>query len=608
MKKYNLKLTCITQELKKKENNYYLGAWCFADNTDEIADDVLIQEYHWNNRKKLKEDYYGLNNFISNNFQIFSDYMSNLTDTTNDKRYWKINLGTWIGYLIQILFDRWENIKNLPEYDFYLSEDNDNHFPLRSNTVRDFFKDFFTDDWNEQIYRLILKVQKKNINYIKFNKKKISYTDYKKNSLENIKLKNSLRTEIFKKITELYHLFYQPRHFMVNSYLSRIDEIKLKLYLGEFPFNYKREIYDPNIDYSKISNKNGKIKKLETVNLKINKYSSWEYHNREFLNWFSTVLPELIPYNYSHNFKKFFHKMKKLPFPKNPKIIFTSVLHVQHDYFNLYTSENVMKGSKYYIGQHGGGFRSSEICFKEDLHKDLSNYYLTWGDNKIVGENKFPSKVISVGNLKTSSKSAAKNNFINNRVLLLTIEYPRYSYALCSEVISSQWLKYYNDLKLFIDKLTDFGISKNIVIRNKLRNYAWKLDKKIKFQYPNIKFDEINDYFKSVKSSDLIISTYNGATYLETMSLNIPTIFFWDPIFWELNQESIKDYDELKKVNIFHHNSKSAAEFYNKIQPNINEWWFSEKVQIARENFCNKYSKINKKISQDISNIMKQCK
>ena len=64
----------------------------------------LIHEYHWNNRKKLEEDYNGLRNFISYNFGTFSKYMANITKAPNDQRYWKINLGTWLGYLIQILF------------------------------------------------------------------------------------------------------------------------------------------------------------------------------------------------------------------------------------------------------------------------------------------------------------------------------------------------------------------------------------------------------------------------------------------------------------------------------------------------------------------------
>ena len=109
-----------------------------------------------------------------------------------------------------------------------------------------------------------------------------------------------------------------------------------------------------------------------------------------------------------------------------------------------------------------------ELCYNENIHKDLSDYYLTWGKDSL-NDNSFPSKVIAVGNLKTSSKKIKKRNRNNERALLLTAEYPRFSYALTSAVISSQWLEYYEDLKKFLQKTSDLGLSEKITIRNKIK-------------------------------------------------------------------------------------------------------------------------------------------
>ena len=91
--------------------------------------------------------------------------MGEITGAPKDSRYWKINLGMWAGYIIQILFDRWENIRTLPQFEFYLSDKSINISLLRSNTVRDFFKDLQTDQWNEDVYRLILQAQNRKVNY-----------------------------------------------------------------------------------------------------------------------------------------------------------------------------------------------------------------------------------------------------------------------------------------------------------------------------------------------------------------------------------------------------------------------------------------------------------
>ena len=605
MENLNLKLTQITPNIENKKNNFYLGAWCLADMENDNYSDFTIHKYHWDDRKKIMKDYDGLNNYLTDNFKIFSKYMGNITDTQNNQRYWKINLGTWLGYIIQILFDRWENIRTLPDFEFNLPQMKPNISMLRSNTVRDFFSDFRSDQWNETIYQLILQAQNKKINYEKFD---LSNSSYLSNKNDNKINKNShlpLKVKAAKYMTKLVHKLQQPEYFIINSYLSRIEEIKLKLFLKEFPLRYERIIYDPKINYKDRIIKNQKTNTLESIEFKINRENSWNINNEEFLSWFKEVLPYLIPCNYSLNFKKFLKETQALPFPKNPKVIFTSVLHVQHDYFNLYTSEKINKGSKYVIGQHGGTFRSAKFNYIENIHKELPDYYLIWGKDEYY-DDLFPAKVIPVGNLKTSSKKYVKRVLREKRILLLSIEHQRHSEFLSSVPISSQWLEYYKDLKKFLKTLSDLKLSNKIVLRNKLRKNGWNLDKKISLQFPDLVIDDIKDYYQSVQLSSLIISTYNGATYLETMSLNKPTVFFWNPEYWELRENSISDYNELIEVGIFHTSPQSAAEFLNKIYSNIEGWWFSEKVQSARIKFCEKYSKKNENLSHDIMKVLKR--
>ena len=603
MKNLNLKLTKITPNTKNKKNNFYLGAWCLADMTSSKFDDFMIHEYHWNDRKKLNKDYNSLNKFLFSNFEIISKYMGEITGAPKDSRYWKINLGMWAGHIIQILFDRWENIRTLPQFEFHLSNKSINISLLRSNTVRDFFKDLRTDQWNEDVYRLILKAQNRKINYEELIISNSVTTFQKKSSLG---LKNSysfFRLKLIKYLTKFSHQLQQPKYFIVGSYLDHLDEIKLKLLLKQIPLIYNAFIFHPKIDYKSLINKNNKYRPLKPINLKFDKMSPWENQNKDFLIWFKDVLPNFIPYNYSLNFNQFLIDMKALPFPKQPKVIFTSNLYNSFDYFNLYTSNKVYSGSKYIIGQHGGTFRSAKLNYSEYIQKNISDYYLTWGkDNQ--DDELFRAKIVSVGNFKTSSQKLFKKKVRINRILLLTVDLPRYSLVVSSVPISSQFLFYYDDLKKFYKKLLDLDLSHKIVVRNKDRKYAWDISKKLLHQFPNINFDKIENYYNSIKLSSLVISTTNGATFLETMSMNIPTIFFWDSKYWELRSSSVKDYEELIKVGIFHTNPCSAAEFIHKINSDIEDWWYSEKVQAAREKFCKKYSKKEINISNKIMRII----
>ena len=109
-------------------------------------------------------------------------------------------------------------------------------------------------------------------------------------------------------------------------------------------------------------------------------------------------------------------------------------------------------------------------------------------------------------------------------------------------------------------------------------------------------------YYKS----KLVLHTYIGTGYLETLTMNIPTIIFANTKECMLKEETLKYLEELKKVNIFHDNYVSAAEFINSNWDNIHDWWASDIVQNTRKKFCIKYSKINSNKNADLYKIFNE--
>ena len=175
---------------------------------------------------------------------------------------------------------------------------------------------------------------------------------------------------------------------------------------------------------------------------------------------------------------------------------------------------------------------------------------------------------------------------------------------MASYPISSQWLDYFNVVKNFIKIIKINGLYNQVTIRNKHGKTGWNMIKKLSYNFNDINLDSRRNYFKSLLCSKLVISTYNGATYLESMSMNIPTIIFWNPLYWDLRDTAISDYNMLKSVGILHFDSILAANFVTKIYPDINKWWLSEDVQKVRKNFCEKYSKNVTQISSEIRNFL----
>ena len=87
----------------------------------------------------------------------------------------------------------------------------------------------------------------------------------------------------------------------------------------------------------------------------------------------------------------------------------------------------------------------------------------------------------------------------------------------------------------------------------------------------------------------VVVVTYNATVFLESLSLNAPTIVYFDLDLWELRPDAVEFFDALKAVGIFHDSPRSAANFLNHIFSDIDLWWFRPEVQAAVRRFTSKY-------------------
>ena len=93
-----------------------LGTWCLANPNIEITNlDSEILEYHWDKADR----FYGDVEFLE---QVYEEYLDKLTYILNtlhcvaySKHYWRINLGWWLTFFIEVLYDRWQNVSKAAE-------------------------------------------------------------------------------------------------------------------------------------------------------------------------------------------------------------------------------------------------------------------------------------------------------------------------------------------------------------------------------------------------------------------------------------------------------------------------------------------------------------
>ena len=328
---------------------------------------------------------------------------------------------------------------------------------------------------------------------------------------------------------------------------------------------------------------------------------SWQINslssNCEFKALLNELIPKMMPKAYLEGFEQLSSNLERSSWPKNPKVIFTSTAYYSDDLFKIWTAKKVESGSKLIIGQHGGNFGMTPRAFLEEHQIKICDYFLSWG-----WTNKKEDKVIPVGNLKTTKNKRGYDP--HGGALMAEYALPRYSYQLYSVPISSQWLDYFNDQLKFIDCLPK-NIRNKINVRLKGdfgwdQLYRWdEFDSSISVDIGEVPIKEV------ACKCRLFIATYNATTYLESMTWNIPTVIFWNPNHWELNQSTQLSFDLLESVGIFHRTPETAAEHICKIWDNVDSWWLDSKLQKVRSDFCDEFSLVSPSSELKIVDILK---
>jgi len=107
-----------------------------------------------------------------------------------------------------------------------------------------------------------------------------------------------------------------------------------------------------------------------------------------------------------------------------------------------------------------------------------------------------------------------------------------------------------------------------------------------------------------MKNSKIVVSTSLSTSYLETLSMNIPTVIVTNFELEPVRPESKKYLDLLIDSKILHLKPNTAIAHLNSIYDNIENWWFDQKLQNNIKIFCEKYGKLNYNINNDLKKIL----
>lgn len=570
--------TPIEETWGKDEKVLFLGEWCLLYHRKEIWDKrrYLVLPYHWDDRKKLESDFLYLQVLNEQVIKSLTIRLNSIHSVNHSSQYWGTMLGNWVSNFTAVIYDRWYMIEQAVSYGqplkTYVIEYD--QVILSCTNTSDFINSASSDDsWNHALFSKLIELNgtilRRPINV------ELKATD-----------SSGFNFAFFikYKLIQLINLVMSPitvrnKVFIVRSYFPLIEELKLNFKFGQLPIiPLKLKLKSKHFQY---------VDRKWKLNLE---------NNNGFEKVLSSLVPLCLPKVFLEQYNALVCDVSSLRFPRKPKFIITALEHFHNEHFLEYMSRSREKGTKFLTIDHGG-LRSNKFNGSVNFQNTVSDVSLTWGWN-----NGDESKMLPYGIVKTYNKRLIWNN--RGPAILIQVAMPRYSFDIRAMPIGNQMISYFKDQHAFYAGLSE-SIRLSFKIRLYQQDYLWSQKKRWQDIFPNIRFSNRKfGLYKEFSGCRLIVCSYNATTYLESLSMNLPTIVFWDLNLWELPEKAVESFKELESVGIFHTSPTSASQKVMEVWDNVGLWWNRKDTQQVRNDFCMKYAKEITDPFTDLKNIL----
>jgi putative transferase (TIGR04331 family) len=550
--------TAIKDTWGNDENIFFLGEWCKKYNEKHIWGDrnSITIPWHWSNRNKIKEDF----DYIKGLYEkilVELAYELNCTHKVNySLRYWRIILGPWLTTYVAVIWDRWESIESFRNLEIEsetiipyqnistpIAEDYNAAFELMTNN----------DLWNYLIYCDILQAQ--NLDAIRLIKKNIFLDKEDKNS----KKQSSWLVAAAIKLDKFLYKIYKVNSYdfvFYKSYFQYKFLLKLFYKVRQIPRIYSE--FEKEIDYKGCHS---------FIRPKLDADSDLTHFER-FL--YGRIFKDM-PNAYLEGYENLSSYCMSLP---DAKVIFTANAHFHNEKFKVWSAQQISKGSKLIISEHGGSI-ISELA-------DLGSH-----EDKICNKKAVWHTALNAKHIKLSPNKLIKKHldYTNSRVqvIMVGLEFPRYSYRCQSGPNSSLILDDFNQKVNFID-LLDVKTRAVFKVRP-YPNRGWFTKDRYSDIYGKGIISKNTTLDKNYKMSKLIICTYPQTTFSEAMHSGVPTILLYIEKYWELHPAFDELMVKLKEVGIVYSDPIKAAKHVNNISHNPKIWWNKKETIRARNMF-----------------------
>jgi putative transferase (TIGR04331 family) len=586
--------TALKNTWKFEEPVLFLGSWCMQYKNKDIwsSMDYDLVPYHWDDIGKLKRD-------EAYCFEVYEKLLLDICKELNfhhkvqwSVRSWKILIGPWLRRYVTILFDRWTCIKLAVENFEIDSVACTSYEPgsLIAKNHGEFTSLYHRDDWNYKLFsRIICETTSLKVTEIPIISDNIkTHNLIEKTPFHLNRFINKIPKQIYLSNFVQFILRKLARHnkfYLYKTFIPKFaDVLKLQYKLGDFPY---AKLFEPSIPDAE-------------VDLELRKNFKPEGGKSKFESYLRKLLPDIIPTIYLEGFENLISKLNNGDFPEKPRVIFTGTGIYQDELFQAWTAKKINKGAILAIVQHGGHYGNFEVSSEAMPHElSVADYYYSWGWT-LKSENIIPMPAIkAIGKSSDWSESGY--------ITIMTRPLYRYCYALSTGSLPGKAFYEYPQRLIQIINSMPESEKNNYYVRlfpgegsqpERGEPVGPQLNDKVqnaKIMLSNKPLDEC------LLESKLVVFTYDGTPFLESIAVNRPCIVISYPEREPLNIYSKPYYQAIKKVGIYHESVESAVKHIRKVSNRISEWWWDESTEKAKALFCDNFARRSDSALDDFS-------
>ena len=111
-----MKVTLVSSRIKETFPTdgkiIFLGDWCldYSERSKKNTNNETFK-YHWNQPNRFYGDVEFLEDIYKEYIVKIKDILNKIHGTSYSERYWSIQVGWWLIFFIQVLFDRWRTVE-----------------------------------------------------------------------------------------------------------------------------------------------------------------------------------------------------------------------------------------------------------------------------------------------------------------------------------------------------------------------------------------------------------------------------------------------------------------------------------------------------------------